>query len=146
MAAYADGREYDINDTLEAGGATYVVVAVSHQNDDDGNKQNFQYTIRNKEEADAEAAAERQREIDAKNAEEAAASQASEETPTPDEIAKQSAEASENAVDVNDKEAVAKAHEEFKGELSVNEEPAEKEEAEPEETPPGKSGNPLEAN
>ena len=128
MAAYEDGREYDVNDSLVAGGVTYIVTAVSHQNDDEGNKHSFQYTIRNKDEADAEAAAERQAQIEAANASEADVDAAAEQQ-------NQSDAAKENEVDVADKEAVDKAHAEFDGELSVNEPQPEK---------PGKGGAPAE--
>lgn len=132
MAAYEDGREYDSGDTLVAGGVTYEVTGVQYKEDETGKKSAFTYHIRNKDELDAEIAEQRQRDIDAASAQEEAVNAAAEQQ-------NQADAASEKAVDVNDKEAVAKAHEEFDGELSVNDEKPDEPET-PEEEAPGKGG------
>lgn len=50
----ADQREMTHGDIVTHNGTDYEVTAVSHQEDEKGNKINFQYTIRNKDELDAE--------------------------------------------------------------------------------------------
>lgn len=68
----SDGRRYDSGDTFKlASGREFEVTGVSYQ-ETDGKRHGFSYTIRDKEEIEAERAAEEKRQAEAKAAAEEA--------------------------------------------------------------------------
>lgn len=71
----ADQRAMTHGDIVTHDGTDYEVTAVSNQEDAQGNKTNFQYTIRNKAELDAERKAQADAEAAAQKAAEEAAAQ-----------------------------------------------------------------------
>lgn len=56
-----DGRQHDVGHQIETQNGTFEVTAVSYQEDQDGNKVNFSYTIRSKEDLNREWQAEQDR-------------------------------------------------------------------------------------